>query len=114
MTAQSDCPISAQSLPKAAQNLHTLCVPLSEGHTVCMGGGHFVQYTVERKPKTGEWLNLRVVVPFKSARRDALHYHLAWNGSRWSCSGELDRFCQWYPEIAESLTAEMEAGHAAH
>ena len=73
-----------------------------------------VQYAVERKPVISGWMNIKVVVPFKPVRRDALHYHLAWNGNRWSRSGELARLCQWYPEIAESLTAEMEAGHAAH
>jgi hypothetical protein len=113
MTAQSDCTKSAQSTPKVrTQPAHTMCPPV-KGDTVCTERVHFVRFQIEEKPSSNGWRNLKVVVPFQSKRRTHLSYWLAWNGQRWARSGELRRICDWYPEIAEELTALLETpnGH---
>ena len=109
MPAQSDAQSDAQSSAQRAQELHTQCVSPVKGTHVVQGVRGFVQYAVEPKPVVGQWQNIRVVIPFKSKRRTHLNYWLSWNGVRWARSGELERLCRWYPDVAEEITALMES-----
>lgn len=67
-------------------------------------------YSVLCKGDTGGWFNFVVTVPFRTARREVLNYHLAWNGQRMARGSQWERFTKWNPQTAADVVAWLEAG----